>query len=299
MTQSQINYFLAVASDGSITRAANRLFVSQPAISKSISALEKELGFALFSRRDNSITLTYAGRQLFEFFTRTKDEYRRLLKQIDRRGEQTATHIRIGCPSNWNPEMFYKPIVEHFAAVQPNLTLAIECFSIPEMIAMLKNKQLDLILTLDLRDSTLLGLRSRQIAETGCGILYSKQCFKNVESIADLRDAQFLGCDSNVQSQFESMIREACGGAFEPEFKHCANYHTAVFELSRGDGVMLFIDWDSAVRSELFDFLPLQTGLRINAVHLDENEAAAAFAEELAALFENRAQGKCAQGAGR
>lgn len=285
MTQSQINYFLAVASDGRITRAANRLFVSQPAISKSISALEKELGFALFSRRDNSFTLTYAGNQLYEFFTRTKDEYRRLLKAIEQHSGQTATNIRIGCPSNWNPEMFYKPIVDHFAAAQPNLTLTIECFPIPEMIGMLKSRQLDLILTLNLRDSALLGLQSRQITETGCGILYSKKCFQNVKSIKDLKHAQFLGCDSNVQSQFESLIRAVCGDEFIPQFKNCANYHTAVFELSRGNGVMLFIDWDSAVRSELFHFLPLHTSLHINAVYLAENETAAAFADALAKLF--------------
>lgn len=292
MTQSQINYFLAVASDGSITRAANRLFVSQPAISKSISALEKELGFALFSRQDNSITLTYAGNQLYEFFTRTKDEYRRLLKQIERRSGQTATNIRIGCPSNWNPEMFYKPIVDHFAEVQPNLTLTIECFPIPEMIGMIKNKQLDLILTLNLRDSALLGLHSKRIAETECGILYSKKCFPNVKTIGDLKHVQFLGCDSNVQSQFETMICEAIGDEFTPEFKNCANYHTAVFELSRGNGVMLFIDWDSAVRSELFNFLPLHTSLHINAMHLAENEAAASFADELARLFGCEARDK-------
>ena len=285
MTQSQINYFLAAASDGSITRAANRLFVSQPAVSKSISALEKELGFALFSRWEKSLTLTYAGKQLYDFFTRTKDEYRRLLASLDEHGGQARTRLRIGCPSNWNPEMFCPRITEHFSAVQPSLTLEIECFPIPEMISMLKNRQLDLILTLNLRDSVLLGLRSKHIARTECGILYSRKCFPEVRTLGDLKHTQFLGCDSNVQSQFETMISKACGDEFTPVFKNCANYHTAVFELSRGNGVMLFVDWDSAVCSELFSFLPLHTSVYINAMHLPENEAAAAFADGLAALF--------------
>ena len=158
MTQSQINYFLAVAGDGSITRAANRLFVSQPAISKSISALEKELGFPLFFRGEKNISLTYAGKQLFEFLSRTRDEYNRLLKDINQHNGYKATHIRVGCPSNWNPEMFYQPIVDHFSAVRPKMTIAIECFPAPEMITMLRNGQLDLILTLNLRDPALLGL---------------------------------------------------------------------------------------------------------------------------------------------
>jgi len=285
MTQLQINYFLVVADDGSFTRAANRLFVSQPAISKSIAALEKELGFALFIRQDNTLTLTYAGAQLYEFFSHSRDEFQRLLQQIAERGEQTKHQLRIGCPSNWNPEKFYQPIVEYFSARHPNVKLTIECFPIPEMINMLKNRQLDLVLMLSLRDLNTLELSSRQITATQCGILYSKKSFPQVTSIRDLRDTQFLGSDSNVRELFETMISTACAGEFVPQFRHCANYSTAVFELSLGNGVMVYIDWDIAVCSELFNFLPMDVRLPINAIYLAENAEAATVADELAEVF--------------
>ena len=63
MTQTQINCFLAVARERSFTRAANSLYISQPAISRSISKLEDELGFQLFERRESALTLTTHGAQ--------------------------------------------------------------------------------------------------------------------------------------------------------------------------------------------------------------------------------------------
>ena len=285
MTQSQINYFLAVAEDHSITRAANRLYVSQPAISKSIAALEKEFGFPLFSRQDNSLSLTYAGTQLYEFFSRSKDEFHSLLKQIEQRSGHAATTLRIGCPSNWNPEKFYPQILKHFSDAHNHVSLSIECFPLPEMINMLKNRQLDLVLMMGLREFAMIGLESQQITTTQCGILYSKKHFGEVCSLQVFSETQFLGSDSTVRDLFENMIRDSCEGEFTPKFKHCANYPTAVFELSLGNGVMLYVDWDIAVCSELFEFFPLDTSLPIHALYLEENHSAAEVAKEISGIF--------------
>ncbi|GGS16946.1 LysR family transcriptional regulator [Actinokineospora fastidiosa] len=56
--------FLAVAEEGSLTRAARRLFVSQPALTKQVRRLEDELGVGLFHRTRTGMTLTDAGRAL-------------------------------------------------------------------------------------------------------------------------------------------------------------------------------------------------------------------------------------------
>ena len=56
-----LRYFLAVADEGNITRAANRLHVSQPALSTQLAALEDELGQKLFARGARGIALTEKG----------------------------------------------------------------------------------------------------------------------------------------------------------------------------------------------------------------------------------------------
>ena len=77
MTSRQIQTFLTVAETLNFTEAAERLYSSQPSISRNISLLEEELGFKLFERGNNYVTLTQSGaimaqggisRKLFDIF---------------------------------------------------------------------------------------------------------------------------------------------------------------------------------------------------------------------------------------
>ncbi|WP_255450606.1 LysR family transcriptional regulator [Alteribacillus sp. YIM 98480] len=61
-----LEYFLMVAKEKSISKAAHHLFVSQPALSKQIKKLEETLGFSLFVRSSKGISLTNKGQQLYD-----------------------------------------------------------------------------------------------------------------------------------------------------------------------------------------------------------------------------------------
>lgn len=62
----QLKTFVLIADEGNLTRAAEKLFTSQPAISAQVKALEEELGLSLFERSARGMTLTAAGQQLYE-----------------------------------------------------------------------------------------------------------------------------------------------------------------------------------------------------------------------------------------
>src|ERR1700751_1305506 len=71
-----LRYFVAVAETENVSRAALKLHLSQPALSRQIRDLEDEIGFRLFERTAKSVRLTNAGRAFV-------DEARAILKQAD------------------------------------------------------------------------------------------------------------------------------------------------------------------------------------------------------------------------
>ncbi|TXD86455.1 LysR family transcriptional regulator, partial [Mitsuaria sp. TWR114] len=74
----QLKSFLAVVAERNLTRAAEKVFTSVPAVSAQIKALEEELGVQLFERSSRGMTLTAAGEKLAEEARRTLDAAQRL-----------------------------------------------------------------------------------------------------------------------------------------------------------------------------------------------------------------------------
>ena len=96
----QLRTFAAVAEEGHLTRAAERLHVSQPAVSAQIKALEQDFELRLFERAASGMVLTVAGRELLAHAQRVlaaADELKRAAKRLS--GEVAGT-LRVGTVSN-------------------------------------------------------------------------------------------------------------------------------------------------------------------------------------------------------
>lgn len=82
MELEQLRMFLAVAECGSLTEAGKRLFVSHSTMSRAVSALERELGAELITRRGRSVMLTPAGQILAERAGALLDEAEALAEAV-------------------------------------------------------------------------------------------------------------------------------------------------------------------------------------------------------------------------
>ncbi len=101
MSLSQIRYFVTVAEEGNVGRAAQRLYVAQPAVSRQIRALEDEIGTPLFSRTPRGMSLLPPG-QVF------LDHARAILAAVDHAANAArtagASHPSVSSPTTTLPK---------------------------------------------------------------------------------------------------------------------------------------------------------------------------------------------------
>src|SRR6516162_7086208 len=92
-----LRYFAVVAQEGNLTRAAARLFVSQPALTKQIRQLESQIGAQLFTRSRAGMTLTAAGQALADRTPAVLGGWEEALRETRQAASRTARVLRVGC----------------------------------------------------------------------------------------------------------------------------------------------------------------------------------------------------------
>ena len=125
MTIDNLKCFILVAENLSFARAAEALYISQPAVTKQINALEHELGVTLFIRSTRHVELTPSG---ISFYKDAKDIVMKSQAAISRVQRQYANSasIRIGM-SNPAALFYLAPILTKFHSAYPDIRPDIEC----------------------------------------------------------------------------------------------------------------------------------------------------------------------------
>ena len=113
-----LRYFAAVAAEGNLTRAAERLFVSQPTLTKQIKQLESQLGMRLFTRSRAGMTLTAAGQALADATPAVLASWDQALRETKAAASRAAKVLRVGFISSAANEATQQIIVA-FARRRP------------------------------------------------------------------------------------------------------------------------------------------------------------------------------------
>lgn len=115
----QLEYFCAVCRYHSITQAAQKLYVTQPAISKAIQELEKEFSVNLFIRSKNHMILTEEGEAFFHKANKLLDTIKQTSSELYDLGRHTIP-IRIGIPPLLST-MFFPDMLVEFQKENPSI----------------------------------------------------------------------------------------------------------------------------------------------------------------------------------
>ena len=141
-----LNYykvFYTAAKYKNISKAADALYISQPAISKTLSKLEENLNCTLFYRTSRGITLTAEGQLLYERIQEAFQILESGEEELHRMNELELGQIRIGV-STTLCKYILLPYLQNFMQKYPDIKITIECQSTIHTIELLKNGSIDI-----------------------------------------------------------------------------------------------------------------------------------------------------------
>jgi DNA-binding transcriptional LysR family regulator len=132
-----------VAKTGNISHAAEELFVSQPAISKSISKLEQGLGVRLFDRNVKGVCLTDEGRILYSHIASAFDAIAKGEDEIQRINELGIGQLKIGVSTSLCKHILLD-YLQDFIVANPHIKVTIDCHSTLNTLKLIQDGQIDI-----------------------------------------------------------------------------------------------------------------------------------------------------------
>ncbi len=150
MQFSNINYnlyksFLVVYETQNISRAADFLYISQPAVSHNIKELEKQLGIQLFYKKANGMSATNEADILYKYISSAFNSiWKGEMTISDMAGLKTGV-VKVGVPS-YLAVLFLSDVITEFRQKSPNIKIEIVSKPIPDLISMLQTQNLDIVI---------------------------------------------------------------------------------------------------------------------------------------------------------
>lgn len=151
MTTELYKVFYYVAESSSISKAAKKLYVSQPAVSKGIKNLEESLGLSLFIRTAKGVELTEEGRLLYKYVSEAFNQFEQGEKIIRQLRDKTYGTVRIGI-SNTLCKYYFVPHLKAFHEAYPKLKIEIVNRTSPETLQLLEEGRLDCAIISDVHE---------------------------------------------------------------------------------------------------------------------------------------------------
>ena len=198
-----LRYFREVATEGHLGRAAERLNVSQSALSIQIKQLEERIGHALFDRVGRTLVMTEAGRIALDHADRIFTAGDDLLAALNQTGANTAP-LRVGALSTLSRNFqlqFLRPLLG-----QDNRNIVLKSGNTATLLAALETLTLDVVLTTEIPQGAS-GLAAQKISEQPVGIHGQPQMLAPKSLKTLLQDAPLiLPTESVIRAGFENLI---------------------------------------------------------------------------------------------
>ncbi len=250
MDLTKLRYFVTAASCGSFTETAQRLYTSQPNISKQISSMERELGVQLFFRDNHAIRLTKAGEYLYE---QTKDmpaQFERMLETTRAIGRSDIGELTVGVLAG---QKLRKDVIlsfQRFNRMYPEIGIWLEQAGFSELQRALDSLRFDLILTFSFDIRPREGLRIESVKRMQEPAIFVSRMSPLVE-LEDFSKAPYVVISPKESyGGYEQLLRSCRARGFEPNIVRTADsLDSLLFYVETGVGIAV-LDRNTRLESD-------------------------------------------------
>ncbi len=262
MNHLQIENFITVVETGGITKAAEKLFVTQPAVSKQLHQLEQELGVRLFKKSGRTLELTDFGREFYELSTSFKENLNSLVETYKSHEPILQGSLRIAYNSTWLFVQQSAAIIEYFKKNYPKIDISFYPDTFSDLFNELKWEKYDAALWIDPTFIDVPGLCRTHVTDIPTLILYSDNYPIEIapdsspEIFSSARFFSVFEGDSSL-IKMENAMRYFClQYGFSPIIERESSWQNCLSRVYSGDGVIITDGW--AAHSELKSFNTLE-----------------------------------------
>ena len=259
MTLTQLEYFVEIVGEGNFTKAANKIFVSQPTLSRTVQNLEKELGTILIDREAKDLQLTKDGQVFYDYAKELLGIFSSKTREMMSRLENSDGTLKLGITPTTGAMYFYSAIYA-FREKYPEVNLQIEEVTTRQGIEMLMDERLDL--TVMINPEEIDGIERLPVVLSEAVLVVPKNHRlgrRRSVSFEEIRDEKILmvGKGYSYNDVVSSKFREA---GIEPRFDFESDQWEFILEMvSNGQGI-------SILPKPLVDKFG---SLRIHRIHLE------------------------------
>ena len=274
MNDLQIDYFMAVATNLSFTKTSEELFVSQPAISRQISQLEKELGCKLFRRNNQGTALTEEGRLYFDLFSKFKAEFISTRIKAERISGKNKAVMRVGFLEGWDLFNIIPPMIKRYKEAFPDSEVVINCCGVKELATGLLTDSLDVIVTMKNSIKLYSEFECVDAAEIGKILIYSALHPLASKPAADLTLRDFSEDIFIAPWEIvDKMIIDAISNytrpyGFIPKLRFVKNHESTITCVRNDMGVTVADEWVWAKDAEDLRWIPFNASDTISVARL-------------------------------
>lgn len=243
VTIKQIQYFITAAECLNFTEAAQKLYVSQPAMSKWISRLETSIGLKLFTRNKYGVSLTEGGQILYHQWKDLLDGYYDSLKSAG--AEIKPDHrLIIGCLTPFKNLRFFNQAIREFESKNPDIPVMVEVYEFKDLREHLLSGAVDLAISYNFDFEKIPEVSQKILAKAEMFIALSKNhplADQEHLRLIDFKDDVFYLVSPTETKSGGGKVVEACRRAgFTPQVvRYVPNFSSLELLLEQGKGITI------------------------------------------------------------